>query len=159
MLASLITALFATAAVSSSETQLSFGQGENEGTVVVSANGIVAKDGGALLVQLRDIKVADQPADPSTIPYATYRVCLVRGKPETGWERIGCSDPVSIRVMVDSERPVSLPNRKFTIPSAGDIPLDQCWLVLEMTSKPMQGRTYSAFSHSQRSIFTAWNSD
>ena len=159
MLASLIVALFQVSAGPMAEAPVAFGQGENEGAVVVSANGTVTRSGDVLLVQLRDIKVADQPADPSIIPYASYRACLARKKSDTSSERAGCSEPVNIRVLVDSERPVSLPNRKLTIPTASTASLDEYWLVLEMSSKPIQVRTYNAYSHSQRRIFNAAKAD
>lgn len=125
----------------------------------MNANALVARAGDALLVQLRDVKVVDQPADPSTIPYVSYRMCLARKGSGAGWERAGCSNPVTIRVLVDSDRPVPLPNRKFTVPVAGNATLDGHWLVLEMTSKPALGRTYSAFSHSRKSIFDTGSGD
>ena len=120
---------------------------------MVSANGVLSAGSDSLVVRLSGVEVADQPANPSTIPYASYRVCLARNAAETPWETAGCSEMVKIRGMPESGRALSLPGQKLTIPVAGTTSLEGHWLVIEMVSRPIQGQTYSVPTHSQRSLF------
>lgn len=130
------------------ERPLDFVPQEARAPIVVKASGSMAPEGDGLLVQLRDIEVADEPADPNVIPYASYRVCLAR-KLDTGWESAACSDPVKVNVMMGSDESKTLPGRKLKVPTAGVDSLDGLWLVLEMTSRPIAGATRSVYSHSQ----------
>lgn len=131
-----------------------FTQEEMQWPVVLSARGEVSGKGRELLIKLRDIKVADQPADPNSTPYSGYRECLARETSGGGWEKTACSEPVKLPIQVDSDRTVSLPSRKLSIDVSGQPSLAGCWLVIEMTPWPVQGKPLpSVFAHSQRSIF------
>ena len=155
MLAFLIAATLQVSAGSTAEFPVTFVQDDARWPVIVNASGVVKPAGDSLVVRLRGVEVADQPANPSTIPYTSYRVCLARKATETPWETAGCSDAVKIRRMPDGEETVSLPAEQLTIPAAAAASLADYWLVLEMVSRPVQGRTYSVPSHSQPSLFVA----
>ena len=77
---------------------------------------------------------------------------------DTPWEPAGCSDPVKIRSMPQEGETVSLPAQTLTIPATGAASLADYGLVLELVSRPVQGRTYSVPSHSQPSLFVAGGS-
>ena len=130
------------------EVPVAFVQEDARAPIIVKASGTVSPEDGGLLVQLRDVQVADDPADPNVIPYASYRVCLARSA-DAGWESASCSSPVKINVMMGSDESVSLPGRKLTVPTEGVASLDGLWLVLEMTSRPVGGKTRSVYSRSQ----------
>jgi hypothetical protein len=154
MLALLIAATLQVSAGSTTEIPVTFTQDETQWPVVVSANGMVSPGKDAVVVRLRGVEMADQPANPNTIPYNSYRICLVRKGADTPYETAGCSEPVKIREAApESDRTVSLPGQKVTIPAAGAASLEGYWLVLEMASRPVQGKSYSVSSHSQRSLF------
>lgn len=154
MLAFLIAATLQVSAGSTNGIPVTFTQEDNQPPVVVSANGVLSAGSDSLVVRLSGVEVADQPANPSTIPYSSYRICLARKAADATYETAGCSEAVKIRELVpSSDRAVSLPGKKLTIPSIGAESLDGYWLVLEMVSRPIQGRTYSVSSHSQRSLF------
>ena len=155
MLAFLIAATLQVSAGSTNGIPVTFTQEDNQPPVVVSANGVLSAGSDSLVVRLSGVEVADQPANPSTIPYISYRVCLARKAAETPWETAGCSEMVKIRGMPESGRALSLPGQKLTIPAAGASSLEGYWLVIEMVSRPIQGQTYSVTSHSQRSLFGA----
>ena len=138
---------------SSPEIAVSFNQDDARWPVVVRANGVVSLERDSLVLRLRGIDVADQPANPNTIPYSSYRVCLARQSGES-YETAGCSQSVKIKTLVpESERATSLSAQKLTIPSTGAASLEGHWLVLEMESRPVQGKTYDVPSHSQHSLF------
>ena len=158
MLAFLIAATLQVGAGSTAEFPVTFRQDDARWPVVVNATGVVTQDGDGLRVRLGSVQVADQPANPSTIPYTTYRVCLARKATETPWETAGCSDPVKIRSMPQEGETVSLPAQTLTIPATGAASLEDYGLVLELVSRPVQGRTYSVPSHSQPSLFVAGGS-
>ena len=155
MLTFLIAATLQVGAGSTAEFPVTFRQDDARWPVVVNATGVVTQDGDGLRVRLGGVDVADQPANPSTIPYTTYRVCLARKAAETPWETAGCSEVVKIRGMPGSDGALSLPSQKLTIPAAGATSLEGYWLVIEMVSRPIQGQTYSVPSHSQRLLFGA----
>ena len=156
MLALLIAATLQVSAGSSSGIPVTFTQDDARWPVVVSANGVVSPGRDELVLRLRGIEVADQPANPSTIPYSSYRVCLVRQASGDTYETAGCSASVKIKAVApESDRSVSLSGQKLTIPAPGATSLEGHWLVLEMKSRPVQGKTYSVASHSQRSLFGA----
>jgi hypothetical protein len=156
MLAFLIAATLQVTAGSIAEVPVTFTQDDIRWPIVVTAQGVVSTRGDSLLVKLRSVEMADQPANPSTIPYSSYRVCLVRTVAEMPYETAGCSQPVKIRETApESDQTVSLPGQKLTIPVTGAASLEGYWLVLEMESRPVQGKTYSVSSHSQRSLFGA----
>ena len=138
------------------ERPVTFRQDEMQWPVVVSASGTVSVRGDTLLLKLRDVDVADQPTNPSTILYVSYHVCLARQVPEAqeAWASASCSEPVRIMALPQSDETVRLPKRKLTIPLAGLSSLDGYWLVLEMTSKPMQDYpSQSVHAHSPRDVF------
>ena len=56
---------------------------------------------------------------------------------------------MKINVTMGSDESVSLPGRKLTVPTEGVASLDGLWLVLEMTSRPVDGKTRSVYSRSQ----------
>ena len=156
MLALLIAATLQVSAGSTNEIPVTFTQEDDQLPVVVSANGVLSAGKDSLVLRLSGVEVADQPANPSTIPYSSYRICLARKVADAAYETAGCSETVKIREMApQSDRAVSLPGKKLTIPSIGTDSLDGYWLVLEMMSRPIQGQTYSVSSHSQRSLFGA----
>ena len=155
MLAFLIAATLQVSAGSGTEFPVTFTQDDAQWPVIVTANGVVSAGEDSLELRLRGFEIADQPANPSTIPYISYRVCLARKAAETPWETAGCSEMVKIRGMPESGRALSLPGQKLTIPAAGASSLEGYWLVIEMVSRPIQGQTYSVTSHSQRSLFGA----
>ena len=155
MLAFLIAATLQVSAGSGTEFPVTFTQDDAQWPVIVTANGVVSTGKNALELRLRGFETADQPANPSTIPYISYRVCLAHKAAETPWETAGCSEMVKIRGMPEPGRALSLPNQKLTIPAAGTSSLEGYWLVIEMVSRPIQGQTYSVTSHSQRSLFGA----
>ena len=158
MLTFLIAATLQVGAGSTAEFPVTFRQDDARWPVVVNATGVVTQDGDGLRVRLGSVQVADQPANPSTIPYTTYRVCLARKATDTPWEPAGCSDPVKIRSMPQGDETVSLPAQTLTIPATGAASLADYGLVLELVSRPVQGRTYSVPSHSQPSLFVAGGS-
>ena len=82
MLAFLIAATLQVGAGSTAEFPVTFRQDDARWPVVVNATGVVTQDGDGLRVRLGSVQVADQPANPSTIPYTTYRVCLAEGDRE-----------------------------------------------------------------------------
>ena len=155
MLALLIAATLQVSAGSAAEVPVTFAQDDAQWPVIVNAKGVALPGANGLVVRLDGIEVADQPANPNTIPYVTYRVCLARKATDVPWESAGCSDAVKIRTMPDGDKPVTLPAQKLTIPAVGASSLEGYWLVLELVSRPVQGRTYSVPSHSQRSLFVA----
>jgi hypothetical protein len=155
MLAFLMAATLQVTAGSAAEFPVTFTQDDARWPVIVNANGVVTPDGDALVVRLRGVEVADQPANANTIPYVSYRVCLARKATETPWETAGCSDAVKIRSMPQGDETLSLPAQQLKVPAAGAASLEDYWLVLEMVSRPVQGRTYSVPSHSQPSLFVA----
>lgn len=156
MLALLIAATLQVSAGSSSEIPVTFTQDDTRWPVMVSANGVVSAGRNELVLRLRGIEVADQPANPSTIPYSSYRVCLVRQSQGDAYETAGCSASVKIKTVApESDKPIVLSGQKLTIPAAGTTSLEGHWLVLEMESRPVQGKTYGVASHSQRSLFGA----
>ena len=57
-----------------------------------------------------------------------------------------------------ADETVSLPSQVVSIPANGAVSLADYWLVLEVVSRPVQGRTYSVPSHSQPSLFVAVDS-
>ena len=154
MLGFLIAATLQVSAGSTNEIPVTFTQEDNQWPVVVSANGMLSAGKDSLVVRLSGVEVADQPANPSTIPYNSYRICLARKAADATYETAGCSETVKIRELApQSDRSVSLSGKKLTIPSIGAESLDGYWLVLEMVSRPIQGQTYRVPSHSQRSLF------
>lgn len=156
MLAFLIAAALQVSAGATTEFPVTFTQDDTRWPVVVTANGVVSPGKDSLVVKLRSVEMADQPANPSTIPYSSYRICLARKAADMPYETAGCSEPVKIRETApESDKTVSLPGQKFTIPATGGASLEGYWLVLEMVSRPVQGKTYSVSSHSQRSLFGA----
>ena len=132
MLTFLIAATLQVGAGSTAEFPVTFRQDDARWPVVVNATGVVTQDGDGLRVRLGSVQVADQPANPSTIPYTTYRVCLARKATETPWETAGCSDPVKIRSMPQEGETVSLPAQTLTIPAMGAASLEDYGLVLEL---------------------------
>lgn len=155
MLAFVIAATLQVSAGSTADVPVTFTQDDAQWPVIVNARGVVSHGVDGLVVRLGGIEVADQPANPSTIPYATYRVCLARKATDTPWETAGCSEAVKIRNMPIADKVVSLPAQTLTIPAVGAASLEDYWLVLEMQSRPVQGRTYSVPSHSQQALFVA----
>ena len=156
MLALLIAATLQVSAGSGTEFPVTFTQDDTQWPVIVTANGVVTPGNDSLVVKLRGLKVSDQPANPSTIPYNSYRICLARKGVEASYETAMCSELVKIREIAPaSDQTVSLPNQKLTIPTAGAASLDGYWLVLEMVSRPLQGKSHNVASHSQRSLFGA----
>ena len=156
MLALLIAATLQVSAGSGSQIPVTFTQDDTRGSVVVSANGVLTPGADGLVLRLRGIDVADQPANPSTIPYSSYRVCLARQAEGGTYETVGCSEAVKIKTVApESDKTVSLSGQKLTIPVAGAGSLEGHWLVLEMESRPVQGKTYGVASHSQRALFGA----
>ena len=153
MLGFLIAATLQVSAGSNTELPVNFNQDDAQWPVIVTANGVVSAGKDSLVLRLRGVEIADQPANPNTIPYTNYRVCLVRKAAETPWEAAGCSELVKIRGTPGSDGALSLPAQKLTIPAAGATSLEGYWLVMEMVSRPIQGQTYSVPSHSQRSLF------
>ena len=153
MLGLLIAATLQVSAGSTADLPVSFAQDDAQWPVIVTANGVVSAGKDSLSVRLRGVEIADQPANPSTIPYVSYRVCLARKGADEAWETASCSDAVKIRGVPDSDGAMSLPGQKLTIPAAGVASLEGYWLVMEMVSRPIQGQTYSVPSHSQRSLF------
>ena len=158
MLAFLIAATLQVSAGSGTEFPVTFTQDDAQWPVIVTANGVASAGKDSLELRLRGFEIADQPANPSTIPYISYRVCLARKATETPWETAGCSDPVKIRSMPQEGETVSLPAQTLTIPATGAASLADYGLVLELVSRPVQGRTYSVPSHSQPSLFVAGGS-
>ena len=71
MLAFLIAATLQVGAGSTAEFPVTFRQDDARWPVVVNATGVVTQDGDGLRVRLGSVQVADQPANPSTIPYTT----------------------------------------------------------------------------------------
>ncbi|HSD17257.1 MAG TPA: hypothetical protein VLC71_08385 [Thermomonas sp.] len=156
MLGLLIAATLQVSAGSNTEFPVAFTQDDMQWPVVVSANGVVSAGKDSLVVKLRGVEVADQPANPNTIPYSSYRICLVRAAADAPYETAGCSEPVKLRPMApESDGTVSLPSQKLTIPASAAGSLEGYWLVLEMLSRPVQGRSHNVASHSQRSLFGA----
>lgn len=153
MLGLLIIATLQVSAASITELPVTFSQDDSQWPVIVTASGVVSASKDSLVVRLRGVEIADQPANPSTIPYVSYRVCLARKGDTTPWETAGCSDAVKIRGTPESDGGLTLPGQKLTIPVAGATSLEGYWLVMEMVSRPIQGQTYSVPSHSQRSLF------
>ena len=158
MLALLMAATLQVSAGSTAELPVTFTQDDARWPVIVRAGGVVAAAGDALVVRLRGVEITDQPANPSTIPYTHYRVCLARKATEAPWETAGCSDAVKISRMPVADETVSLPSQVVSIPANGAVSLADYWLVLEVVSRPVQGRTYSVPSHSQPSLFVAVDS-
>lgn len=155
MLGFLIAATLQVSAGSNTEFPVTFTQDDAQWPVIVTAHGVVSTGKDSLELRLRGVEIADQPANPNTIPYISYRVCLARKAAETPWETAGCSEVVKIRGMPGSDGALSLPSQKLTIPAAGATSLEGYWLVIEMVSRPIQGQTYSVPSHSQRLLFGA----
>lgn len=156
MLAFLIAATLQVSAGSFADFPVTFTQDDTQWPIVVSANGVVSPAKDSLVVKLRGVEMADQPANPSTIPYQSYRICLARKAADASYETVGCSDPVKIRTPApESDKTVSLPGQKLTIPLLGAKSLEGDWLVLEMMSRPVQGKSHAVASHSQRSLFGA----
>ena len=156
MLGVLIAATLQVSAGVQGEFPVTFTQYETRWPIVVSASGVVTTGHDSVVVRLRSVEVADQPANPSTIPYQSYRICLARKGADTPYETVGCSDPVKVRALApESDKTVSLPGQKVTIPAAGLGSLEGYWLVLEVASRPVQGRSHQVASHSQRSLFGA----
>ena len=153
MLAFLIAATLQVSAGSGTEFPVTFTQDDAQWPVIVTANGVVSAGKDSLELRLRGVEIADQPANPSTIPYISYRVCLARQAGEAPWETAGCSEVVKIRGTPRTDGAMSLPGQKLTIPVVGTTSLEGHWLVMEMVSRPIQGQTYSVPSHSQRSLF------
>ena len=153
MLAFLIAATLQVSAGSGTEFPVTFTQDDAQWPVIVTANGVVSAGKDSLELRLRGVEIADQPANPSTIPYSSYRVCLARQAGEAPWETAGCSEVVKIRGTPGSDGAMSLPGQKLTIPVADAASLEGHWLVIEMVSRPIQGQTYSVPTHSQRSLF------
>lgn len=153
MLGLVIAATLQVSAASNAELPVTFSQDDAQWPVTVTANGVVSTGKDSLVLRLRGVEIADQPANPSTIPYIGYRVCLARKGDAAPWETAGCSEVVKIRGTPQSDGGMSLPGQKIAIPAAGATSLEGYWLVMEMVSRPIQGQVYSVPSHSQRSLF------
>ena len=69
MLALLIAATLQVSAGSTNEIPVTFTQEDDQLPVVVSANGVLSAGKDSLVLRLSGVEVADQPANPSTIPY------------------------------------------------------------------------------------------
>ena len=131
-------------AVVMAETPIVFTQAESNSPITLSATGNVSSDGNGLVVQLSDFEVADQPANPSTYVYDRYRVCLADAEMEIA----SCSDPVKVLLRVESGSE-SVPDRKLRIPAPGTGGAEGLRLVLELTSRPVGGKTHYVQAASQ----------
>src|SRR6478672_3638034 len=131
---------------------INFTQASDQWPVVVSASGTVAVDKSTLIIDLQDLRVTDQPSNPSSMQYSTYRVCLAYKPAVNSWDKSTCSTPVKTRTKVEDGQSVSLPPRELEISIKDHPPIDDFWLVLEMISTPIRGKTYSVYAHSDRSV-------
>lgn len=122
---------------------VTFTQDEGRASIMVNASGVVTRADNALAVRLGDIRVVDNPANANSLVYENYRVCLAR-KVDEGWEMASCSEPVKVRVLVQSNRRQSLPDQEVEIPAPAQIPDGPLWLVLEMNSRLTAGRVDTA---------------
>ena len=128
-------------------------QASDQWPVVLSSSGTVVARDSSVTVDLQNIRVADQPNNPNSIQYSSYRVCLAY-KPAAGsWDKSTCSNPVKARVNVAAGESVDLGQRTLEISTKGHPPVTDFWLVLEMISAPVRGKTYTVYAHSDRSIF------
>ena len=132
---------------------VTFTQASDQWHVVLSSRGTVVAHDSSVTVDLQEILVTDQPNNPNSIQYSSYRVCLAY-KPAAGsWDKSTCSNPVKTRVNVATGESVDLGRRTLEISTKGHPPVTDFWLVLEMVSAPVRGKTYSVYAHSDRSIF------
>lgn len=134
-------AVLQAAAVLQGERPVTFTQQEMQWPVVASADATLSAQGGELFVKFSRLHLADQPANPSSIPYVSYRVCLARkaDNSQQPWASVACSDPVSIMVMPQSDETVKLPKRKLVIPLLGQTIQVGDWMVLEFTPRTRPG--------------------
>ena len=132
---------------------VTFTQASDQWPVFLSSSGTVVANDSSVTVDLQEILVTDQPNNPNSIQYSSYRVCLAY-KPAAGsWDKSKCSNPVKTRVNVATGESVDLGQRTLEISTKGHPPVTDFWLVLEMVSAPVRGKTYSVYAHSDRSIF------
>lgn len=132
---------------------IAFTQDSDTWPVVLSASGTVALTSSSVKIDLSDIRVADQPTNPNSIPYTSYRVCLAYKPSVESWQKSTCSNWVNARFAVKDGESVTLPPRKIEISTKDHPPVTDFWLVLELKSVPTRGKTWSVYSHTQRTVF------
>ena len=136
-----------------SQVPVTFTQASDQWPVVLSSSGTVVARDSSVTVDLQEIRVADQPNNPNSIRYSSYRVCLAYKPSADSWDKSTCSNPVKVRVNVATGESVDLGQKTLEISTKGHPPVTDFWLVLEMISAPVRGKTYSLYAHSDRSIF------
>ena len=149
MLDAVLISLLQVSATLLADSPVTFAQEETRSSITLSATGEISSSEDGQVVALRDFEVTDQPINPSSYIYNSYRVCLAHKQQDAGWQMASCSNPVKIQVAI-TEGSKSLPERRLTIPSVSSEDGQGLWLVLEMNSRPVGGKSHSVIANSQQ---------
>lgn len=138
-----------TAAASS----LDFSQPDpSEWAVEITGSGTFNRSDESVAIDLHEVQLHVTPEhEPWRLD--SYRVCLAYNKSFTVWAKAGCSAPITVKSTLDPGETEHVPSRRLKISTDGYPPLENFWLVLELSSPPKRGRIRTIYAHSKKNLF------
>ena len=144
----------ALAATDASNT-VEFSQQDKEWWAVqISGSGHFKRLTDSVIIDLDQLKLYVAP-ERKTWKSGSYRICLAYYKSATIWDKAGCSNPVVAKFTLSPGESKDLAPQQLEIPTQGYPPVENFWLVLELSSQPKRGRTYTIYAHSPKNLFKA----
>lgn len=131
-----------------------FSQQDKEWAVQISGSGHFKRSTESLIIDLDQLQLYVAP-ERKTWESGSYRICLAYYKSATIWDKAGCSNPVVAKFTLSPGESKDLAPQQLEIPIQGYPPLENFWLVLELSSQPKRRRTYTNYAHSQKNLFKA----